>query len=496
MPSQETQKTVDQLRFAISENQEHPRTLALDQDHHTVELLKLLNSTAPVSSLPFEILSNIFILACLDHSHRHICSIPVGFILAGVNCKWRNIAITTPALWSLIQVHEWRSPEYVQLCIDRSNSLPLDIFLYGKAFMNDLNHSPSNKDHFLPSAATQAMETVARTFVKSVSRWRHLFIESHQYVFRHSGNVMARFLSHSCAPILETIDVRVRENDVRTNETILHKAYHPIVLTSPAVKSLTFGTFDLSVLSGYNISHIVNLCLIQNSRYHNTVTSRQSLTVFEKFSDKLMKLTIGGSFFNRVIPDLRNGQRIIFSSLTSIHVENIDNAHEFFNHIRAPALQDLHWRSDTENFLRWLEMSNSIFPTIKFVSPDLSRPLFRSGGKDPRSLDLIWSTLANKFENAQEVQIPAGLPDLWTAGVRVLNNDCPRLSHLKFISFLDDEISAMNATLEQLAKSRMSFLPLTIRVTPSQYSRWRTDLQALERFVDVEIYDRTVKSSP
>ncbi|KAF8424448.1 hypothetical protein L210DRAFT_3568080 [Boletus edulis BED1] len=67
-----------------------------------------------------------------DKDESSQVSLPFRFVVPQVCRHWRNIAMSTPALWTTIEVTSATRPPYeaVSMLLERSKSLPIDLYLY------------------------------------------------------------------------------------------------------------------------------------------------------------------------------------------------------------------------------------------------------------------------------------------------------------------------------------------------------------------------------
>lgn len=92
---------------------------------------------APVDILPSEILSDIFSTLVQSWLHAHFVGDesfgPINYpiLLSSICIRWRQVAITTPSLWSYLDFDIERYPSinlrYLNFCYERSASAPLSV---------------------------------------------------------------------------------------------------------------------------------------------------------------------------------------------------------------------------------------------------------------------------------------------------------------------------------------------------------------------------------
>lgn len=99
-----------------------------------LSLKSLWNSTAPIGRLPPELLLEIFQTVKATFEHRiwnewDDVAEPMSWTtLTGVCRAWRDVICSTPHLWKVVHIGNER--EWVNLCIERSREVPLQIFVH------------------------------------------------------------------------------------------------------------------------------------------------------------------------------------------------------------------------------------------------------------------------------------------------------------------------------------------------------------------------------
>jgi len=97
-----------------------------------------LSQESYIHKLPFELISQIF-LYCVpvgneELAHDNFKNQPLGFILSAVCNDWQSVALSTPRLWTYVQIRlrtlGIRSQFHItELCLHLSRSLPLSLHL-------------------------------------------------------------------------------------------------------------------------------------------------------------------------------------------------------------------------------------------------------------------------------------------------------------------------------------------------------------------------------
>lgn len=167
-----------------------PSTLLKEERERIESSLQLRKSLlAPIRRLPTELLSEIF-AHCLPNK-RFVTPSPTSapLFLGQVNALWRNIAISTPKLWSSMEIsHELCKPDrlfpLMETWIARAKGRPLSL---------------SIKGGMLSAESPQARWLVA-LFQQHTTRWQHLRFEL-------PGDVLPIFMPSLSLPMLETFEI-------------------------------------------------------------------------------------------------------------------------------------------------------------------------------------------------------------------------------------------------------------------------------------------------
>jgi len=135
----ESQRELDDLRERIETLQERKRVLTSEafQLHNALRTLQsraahITNKTAPVSRLPSDVLAIIF-----EESRRllapwsSVASRPLSpeIQLSHVSSRWREVALSTPALWTTIRFPILHKEAAVVVYLQRCNQAPLSVHI-------------------------------------------------------------------------------------------------------------------------------------------------------------------------------------------------------------------------------------------------------------------------------------------------------------------------------------------------------------------------------
>ncbi|KAF8149066.1 hypothetical protein B0H34DRAFT_194059 [Crassisporium funariophilum] len=171
------------------------------------------SASSGITTLPYEILSHIFVIYTFEdekvdprfpflvpeksNGPLHICSI---------SRQWRQIALTTPILWSSIFVCQHPDLRLVKLWLERSRSHPLTLHLEPK---KDFDETPED---------FRFTEAVFSLFSTQLHRWRSIS-------FRFQVSTARAFLNLplSDATLLEQVDLYTNLCDEK-NRTMIFAA--------------------------------------------------------------------------------------------------------------------------------------------------------------------------------------------------------------------------------------------------------------------------------
>lgn len=119
------------------------------------------NRKAAIYTLPIEILALIFEECVLDFPLRESKRIKSALTMSQISRHFRNVALSTPSLWSQIEHMVGRRGDLFRTaaCLERSKTLPLTICL----LFNDKNCPPGLEDTF-------------NTIIPHVRRWQELHL--------------------------------------------------------------------------------------------------------------------------------------------------------------------------------------------------------------------------------------------------------------------------------------------------------------------------------
>ncbi|KDQ10784.1 hypothetical protein BOTBODRAFT_68383 [Botryobasidium botryosum FD-172 SS1] len=131
----------------------------------------------------------------------------IGWCLSRVSRLWRQIALRTPRLWTLISMP---APEFVDACLSRSQDLPVDIMLKAE-LRGDIYRDPVTQYEAEVQKSTPLLLTHA-------ARWRALVV----------ADIRPKYyapLFAGAAPRMEKLDLKIANKDDHYEWYILPKAF-------------------------------------------------------------------------------------------------------------------------------------------------------------------------------------------------------------------------------------------------------------------------------
>ncbi|KAF8952510.1 hypothetical protein BDZ97DRAFT_1878170 [Flammula alnicola] len=159
--------------------------------------LPLLQERSTIDSLPPELLAFIFTLAHSKHRFPH--KIPFEVELSHVSSTWREVAQTTSALWTRIDVYSPQSMKWVPSYLRRSGShMPLDVYI--DVYRWDMLH-PMNVNQ----ARIVLARTISQEIVPYLQRVRNLSIVCYH---EFTATSIQGFLADTSAPTLQCLNVQ------------------------------------------------------------------------------------------------------------------------------------------------------------------------------------------------------------------------------------------------------------------------------------------------
>ncbi|KAJ2930325.1 hypothetical protein H1R20_g6783, partial [Candolleomyces eurysporus] len=258
----ERQKLVDALEREIEE-------LAKRRDEHAKFVKEHSALLSPIRRVPNDILSLIF-LACLPHnlSPQRLTELSAAhpaLVVSHVCQRWRQLSLSTPLLWTFIDIHIPRLPdprdyqvdhimvrwgaqmqaiyEMAQFWISRSTSCPLTVaFSGGLSFPHYANFAEE-----IVFTARQRMSSIVDVICDVSDRWKSV------YLSLEMGNddpAVARFfqIPSEDIPILENLYTNLF-TELSQEERVLDMTMGGELVKAPSLRRLAVGRLRLSPLS-------------------------------------------------------------------------------------------------------------------------------------------------------------------------------------------------------------------------------------------------------
>ncbi|KII91249.1 hypothetical protein PLICRDRAFT_500736 [Plicaturopsis crispa FD-325 SS-3] len=162
---------------------------------------QFINETAPIASLPNELLAYVFQLCHISQPTIYD-SLTTARDLSRVTAHWRTVAISMPHLWSSIYLTEELPPDILSIYLQRSGTCLLDLIVW----------------HLHPTHTTvpmwQAIRSKAAQLVPLAGRWRSLHM--------HAGfTLVADILGTLCVPRLESLHLDLTDAPLTDHNRLL-----------------------------------------------------------------------------------------------------------------------------------------------------------------------------------------------------------------------------------------------------------------------------------
>lgn len=301
-----------------------------------------INKSPPVSSLPPEILASIFRTAQPRRRLRH--KIPFEVVVSHVSSHWRGVILTTPFLWTSIDVYSIPSLVWTQIYLERSKKCPVDVRL-------DLHHIEKRYNRH----STLLVKNILDVIVPHIDRWRCLLIFT--LLEKTAYNILSHFY-HLAAPVLQrltvNVDVGASLDDAHFDSSIFSSAPRLHFVRSEALRCCWLPLSGLTTLHLQRSFHIAPLGYNQ---LLEIITTPHSLA----------NLSIHGTIDSLDWP-IHDSPAFEMNSLRSLQfVGNSTCVSKFLLSVSAPQLHSLWFEcSPYENFLLLRESPQTTLGLIKF----------------------------------------------------------------------------------------------------------------------------------
>lgn len=219
--SAELQITENDLLFQLAKVRISKRRLH-EEIFKVIEVVKINNSNMPIGRLSNDVLVEIFGLLRGGRPN----GIPALVQASHVISRWRALALSTPALWSTIDIrstnsHSTYRQELNQEYIARSGACLLDIYVY--------------------IGAGQTTNPIMELLVPQINRWRHLYIESK---YEDAVLTIIKRLQRLSAPCLKSLQIEL-DIDNEQQEVLWLGGNHTFSGGVPALSSIELRGINL-----------------------------------------------------------------------------------------------------------------------------------------------------------------------------------------------------------------------------------------------------------
>lgn len=292
-----------------------------------------------IASLPPEILAAIFV--CARPTRRLRRKIAFEVTLSHVCMQWRGVALTTPALWTTIDISSTSSLSWVPIYLQRSGEgIPLDIRVDIYAEDRFVRHDASKN--------TAMVQVVMDLIGLHIGRCRSLLV----FTFHEeTASLILSRLRNVAAPLLE----RLRINAGRINQPFADPTAAADYILSDGAPRLRF--METETMQCFPLANLATLHLhrLQNAE----PMEYEQLTQIFAALPVLSNLSIRGPMYSSQWPLHLTAPTFFMPSLRSLMIsEDGPFAVKFLLSVSAPSLQSL-----------WLDCS--IDSTIVFEAPQM-----------------------------------------------------------------------------------------------------------------------------
>ena len=304
-----------------------------------------------ISSLPPELLAVIFEIALSKRRVQY--KLPFEVILSHVSSLWRAVAITTPALWTRIDIYSSHS-DCVANYLQRS----------GSQMLLDIRVDIYNADKRILIKSTHKRDALIQSIVKTlfphIHRARSLLVIS---CFELTARKLLSHLYNSAAPHLRRLRLNIGHPDMIRPRTADFKVF------SKGLPQLTFLETDLPDCVPLSLQNLTTLHL-------HTLTDTLNLS-YQSFFEmitappSLRNLSIQGFLNASLWPwHTVSGTGFSMNNLKALRLpdESLFSV-KILLAISAPNLVSLSLGSSFHNFGQFFNVSNpGKFPALKYLT--------------------------------------------------------------------------------------------------------------------------------
>ncbi|KAF5354894.1 hypothetical protein D9756_005463 [Leucocoprinus leucothites] len=311
-----------------------------------------------INTLPPEVLSTIFLL--LRQIRRYPQLLPFQVKLSHVCQHWRQVAVSTPQLWSSITLFSAGSQPCAYEWLKRSRTVPLDVRLdlYSADYRGELN----------PAWIEDNLSRIAHI----VDRFQNLFLITFQEVNVYH---ILQLFQQAKAPLLERLRVHIG------NHEHLQELHPFITPNHDFTLSTTFGgglpklTFtELKPLRCIPPLTSITALHLNFVGGQPAVLSFNQLVEILRMPQSLVTLSLRGSVATDGWPLQRDRPSITLPELRNLELSsNGATGVRFIIFFGAPNLESLRWHVNSDNYHLLLESPQfqpdaNKFPKLRYLT--------------------------------------------------------------------------------------------------------------------------------
>ncbi|KAF8801347.1 hypothetical protein BYT27DRAFT_7198423 [Phlegmacium glaucopus] len=323
-------------------------TTITDHAHVSVE-----PEPAGIASLPPELLAVIFEMALSKRRVQY--KLPSEVILSHVSSLWRAIAVTTPALWTRINIYSILSDCAAKYLQRSGSQMLLDIRV-------DIYNADKRIRIRSGSKRNALIQSIVKTIFPHIHRARSLFILS---CFELTALTLLSHLSNSVAPHLQRLRMNIGHPATIGPRTAGFKAF------SAGLPQLTFLETDLPDCIPLSLQNLTTLHLHTLTDTMNL--SYQTFVAIITAPPSLHDLSIRGSLDVSHWPLHVNGPGFSMNNLKALRLPDASLfCVNILLAVSAPNLESLWLGSSFDNYGHLFnapQMSGHVkFPALKYLT--------------------------------------------------------------------------------------------------------------------------------
>lgn len=314
-----------------------------------------LTPSQSIDTLPAELLSTVFLHLRQVRRYRQL--LPFQVTISHVCRHWRQVAISTPQLWSSITLFSKRSLPCLEEWLRRSGAAPLDVRLdlYDAEYREKLD-------------ITWITETLTR-IASCAHRFQSLFVFTYREV--NTYHVLQLF-EHVEAPLLERLRIHIgRREHLRELRpfSLPGGGFSLPTIFSGGLPRLAFAELE-SVKCIPPLTTVTTLHL----NVVGTALSFSRLVEILQMPHDLVSFSLRGYIEEGGWPVQRDRPHIRLNNLRNLEVSARGATGVFFIlFIGIPNLESLRWHADSDNYHQLLDSAqyqpNTVkFPALKYLT--------------------------------------------------------------------------------------------------------------------------------